>query len=371
MVESTGPTIITAIADSDFESFVSSNLHSQGWDIIARAVDYDALTHFLNQDPALAKQSILVFSPDLPGLTEKELGSLRKSVRQLVGYGTELERANFASLAERPIDATQLVSQIRGILRREFREPLISKNKIINPAGAKVIAIASAGSATGATTLAINLAMESSLLEKRTLVIDANSTEPSLAIALELRNLRADQNPRLISPLLWAYELTESKSTQFSEFMASAIGNFDLIIIDLGSISNLPKKLTDRRWNSIALIWSSDNSDEIWISSRPDEIGIFRLMRLIQDLTKTKIKAQLQFIANLEAPSSRSSRSRRNDQGAHELAAEIDQLNPLSRLTLPRDNRAVAAASANTSCLSESSPKSMLRKAISKIASEI
>jgi Mrp family chromosome partitioning ATPase len=207
--------------------------------------------------------------------------------------------------------------------------------------------------------------MESSLLEKRTLLIDGNSVEPTISIALELRNLRSDQNPRLISQLLWAYELTESKSATFDKFMMTAYANFDLVIIDLGSISNLATKLTDRRWNSQCLIWSSDNCDEIWINSRPDEVGRFRLTRLIQELTKNKIKAKLQFVANLEVP------RRRNDQGAHELAAQIDQLNPLNVLTLPRDNRAVAAAATSCSSLSEASPKSMLRKAILKIAGEV
>lgn len=365
MVESITPSIITAIADSNFESFVSSNLHSQGWDIIARAVDLSALRQFVEENAEAAKRSILIYAPDLTGFTEDEISELRGSVRQLIGYGTDLEVSKFTSLAARPIDSTELVTQIRGVLRREFREPLIADQRKINSIGAKVISIASAGSATGATTLAINLAMESSLLDKRTLLIDGNSIEPAIAIALELRNLRADLNPRLISPLLWSYELTESKSAKFSEFMASAYANFDLIIIDLGSISNLAMKLTDRRWNSRTLIWSSDSADEIWINSRPDEIGRFRLTRLIHELGKTKIKAQLQFVANLETP------RRRSDHGAHELAAEIDQLNPLNRLSLPRDNRAVAAASGSSSSLSEASPKSMLRKAISKIASEL
>ena len=365
MVDSSSHTIITAIADSNFESFVSSNLHSQGWDIIARAVDFSTLQTFLNQNPELAKTSILIYAPDLPGYRDESLLELRTKVRQLVGYGTDVEMSSYKSLSPRPTDPTELVSQMRSILRRECREPLISKHKVSNLVGAKVIAIASAGSATGATTFALNLAMESSLLERRTLLIDGNSIEPSISIALELRNLRSDLNPRFISQSLWAYELTETKSASFAKFMTTAYSNFDLIVIDLGSISNLGLKLTDRRWNSQCLIWSSDNCDEIWINSRPDQTGRFRLTRLIQELTKNKIKAKLTFVANLEAP------RRRSDQGAHELAAQIDQLNPLNRLTLPRDNRAVAAAAVSSSSLSEASPKSMLRKAILKIASEV
>ena len=365
MVEGSNHTIITAISDSNFEGFVSSNLHSQGWDIVARSVDIASLQAFLSQNPEAAKNSILIYAPDLPGFSNDTVTVLRTQVRHLIGYGTEPELAGFPFLSPRPSDPAELVSQIRSVLRREFREPLISSQKGTNLAGAKVIAIGSAGSATGATTLAINLAMESSLLEKRTLLIDGNSFEPTISIALELRNLRADQNPRLISQLLWAYELTETKSSTFAKFMTSVYANFDFIVIDLGSISNLAIKLTDRRWTSQCLIWSTDNCDEIWINSRPDEVGRFRLARVIKELNKNKIKAKLQFVANLEVP------RRRNDQGAHELAEQIDQLNPINRLTLPRDNRAVAAAATSYSSLSEASPKSMLRKAIFKIASDI
>ena len=365
MVNSAVPAIITAISDSNFEGFVSSNLHSQGWDIVARAVDYAALTKFIQQEPELTKSSILIYAPDLADFSEENFQEVRSKFRHVIGYGTDVEVSKFPSIAPRPLDATNLVSQIRGVLRREFREPLIATHKVANPAGAKVIAIASAGSATGTTTLAVNLAMEASLLDKRTLLIDGNTIEPAVAISLDLRNLRADQSARLISPLLWAYELTEAKSAKFTDFIASVYSNFDLVIIDLGSISNLANKLTDRRWSSRCLIWSTDTCDEIWINSRPDEIGRFRLSRLIQELSKTKIKAQLIFIANLESP------RRRSDQGAHVIAEEIDQLNPLKRLTLPRDNRAVSASAAGYASLSEISPKSMLRKAISRIASEL
>ena len=263
MVNSAVPAIITAISDSNFEGFVSSNLHSQGWDIVARAVDFEALSKFVLQEPELVKSSILIYAPDLTGFSEESFQEIRSKFRHVIGYGTDAEVAHFPLVAQRPSDATDLVTQIRGILRREFREPLIATHKVVNPAGAKVIAIASAGSATGTTTLALNLAMESSLLEKRTLLIDGNTIEPSVAISLDLRNLRADQSARLVSPLLWAYELTEAKSAKFTEFIANAYSNFDLVIIDLGSISNLANKLTDRRWSSRCLIWSGDNCDEI------------------------------------------------------------------------------------------------------------
>jgi hypothetical protein len=180
MVEASSHTIVTAISDSSFESFVSSNLHSQGWDIIARAVDFAALQVFLKQNPEVAKKSILIFAPDLPGYSEESFSDLRPLVGKIIGYGTEVELNSFESLTPRPTDPAELVSQIRAILRREFREPLISNHKVSNLGGAKVIAIASAGSATGATTLAVNLAMESSLLEKRTLLIDGNSIDSHL-----------------------------------------------------------------------------------------------------------------------------------------------------------------------------------------------
>lgn len=365
MVEIKSPVIITAIADSDFESFVSSNLHSQGWDIVARAVDFASLSNFILENKSLAKTSVLIYTPDLPGLSSQNLIELRSKLRQVIGFATESERVKEPALGHRPTDPAELISIVRGIIRREFREPLISRVSLKSPTGAKIISIGSAGTSTGASTLAINLAMESSLLEKRTLLIDANPIEPTISIALGLRNLKDDVAPRLIAPVLWAYEFTESKTVQLSELFESFLTNFDLIIVDLGSISNLPAKLADRRWGSRTLIWCCDNSDEIWLNSRPDQIGRFRLTKLISELTKTKIKAKLQFVANMEVP------LRRNDPSAHEIAATIDQLNPIGRFALPRDNRAVLAAAASSSALSEGSPKSSLRRAISKIASDL
>jgi Mrp family chromosome partitioning ATPase len=365
MVNPQTPVIITAIADSDFESFVAGNLHSQGWDVVARSVDITSLNIFIDQNQQLAKNVVLIYTPDLPGLNDSHLTTIRSQVRQLIGFATESERLSGVLLAIRPSDPAELITEVRGLIRREFREPLISVLKSSPLGGAKIISIGSAGTATGATTLAINLAMESSLLEKRTLLIDANTLEPAIAITLELRNLKNDQSPRLISPLLWSYELTENKILHFNEFIKGIMTNFDLIVIDLGSVSNLPDKLTDRRWGSGALIWCCDNSDELWLSSRPDEIGQYRLSKLITDFTKTKIKANLQLIANLESP------KRRGDTAALELTAQIDQLNSSGQIVLPRDSRAVAAALAARCSLSEASPKSSLRKAISKLASDL
>ncbi len=49
------PNIVTAIADSNFEGSLSSNLHSQGWDIIARAVDFASLTKFLAENEEVGR----------------------------------------------------------------------------------------------------------------------------------------------------------------------------------------------------------------------------------------------------------------------------------------------------------------------------
>ena len=117
MVESSNHTIITAISDSNFESFVSSNLHSQGWDIVARSVDIAALQGFINQNPETAKNSILIYAPDLPGFSDDSVANLRTDVRHIIGYGTESEITLFGSLSPRPSDPAELVSQIRSVLR--------------------------------------------------------------------------------------------------------------------------------------------------------------------------------------------------------------------------------------------------------------
>ncbi|CAB4780927.1 unannotated protein [freshwater metagenome] len=70
------PVVITAISDAVFESFVSGTLFAQGWSVIFRAIDSEALEKYCELNPEIAATSLLIFSPDLEGVTPEQIAHL-------------------------------------------------------------------------------------------------------------------------------------------------------------------------------------------------------------------------------------------------------------------------------------------------------
>lgn len=66
MAEIELPVIITAIANSDLEGFVAGTLYSQGWSVIYRALDAQALTDFIKNNQQECKSAIVIFHQTLP-----------------------------------------------------------------------------------------------------------------------------------------------------------------------------------------------------------------------------------------------------------------------------------------------------------------
>jgi MinD-like ATPase involved in chromosome partitioning or flagellar assembly len=147
--------------------------------------------------------------------------------------------------------------------------------------------------------------------------------------------------------------------------MENATQHFDNIVIDLGSISGLSNRLTDRRWTSTMTTWSCDQGDELMVIARPDLLGIHRLEQVCALLEKTSIRSQISFMLNM-----RSQGKKGEDEEARFLAATT-RLRPKSVRVIGRDLRASTAALAQKCTLIEVNPRSSLRKSIATIASEI
>jgi Mrp family chromosome partitioning ATPase len=86
------------------------------------------------------------------------------------------------------------------MLRRVTRDAGQQRAKLVTLSGSK--------SGDGVTTVALNLAIELTLLGKKILLIDAHHRHPALATILGERNINQER-PRAISPLLDLYEITE------------------------------------------------------------------------------------------------------------------------------------------------------------------
>jgi hypothetical protein len=84
------PVVITAIADAQFESFVSGTLFAQGWSVIFRAIDSEALENYCTNNPQAAAGSLLIYAPDLPGVSSETINNLTSKVKQMLGSPANL-----------------------------------------------------------------------------------------------------------------------------------------------------------------------------------------------------------------------------------------------------------------------------------------
>ncbi|MBC7463771.1 MAG: P-loop NTPase [Actinobacteria bacterium] len=364
MAEITLPVIITAVADSDLEGFISGTLYSQGWNVIYRALDTASLLGHLNQLDSSQKEVVLIFSPDLPGISPEIVSTLRGKVKQVIGFSVDGRTfEDFPSVLPRPEDATALIALVRGFVRTPLLRSQFSTRDVKRRA--KIIAIASPAGSSGCTTIAINLAMELSILGHETSLLDADVRRPSIATLLSLHGLDSESTPRLVAPNMYVGEFSRAKVPGLNVYMDGFLEKFDFVVVDLGSIEGLEDSLTDRRWTSSLIHWSCDNADELWLMGKADVLGIVRMEKLFRNFTQINIRAKLCLLLNMRAVGRKGS-----DQEKRFLSVSAT-MKPHRIFTLPKDLGAVTGAESARSALVEVNTRSPIRKAIVKLAVEV
>ena len=358
------PMVITAIANPEAEGFVAGTLFAQGWNVIFRAIDWGSLRAYCEANPAIAANALLIYGNDLPAISTKVVDELHTSVRQVIGFSIpNTAHGEFETLHPLPTVGTDLISLVRGFVRAPMvRSSAITQRKARN---SKVIAVSSAGSFTGCTLIALNLAMELSVIEKSTLLIEANFRAPSIAPVLSMRNIAEGGTWKSIAPNLALAEITQESADQLESFMDKAMYHFDVIIIDIGSISGLSNRLTDRRWTSNMTTWCCDQADELMVTSRADHLGHYRLCQVIDLLQQTSIRAQLSFTQNMKSP------GKRGDAQMARFLTTTTALKPVRVRSIKEDNRSAQAAEDEHATLLETNERSNLRKSIAELAREI
>jgi len=358
------PTVITAISASDTEGFIAGTLFAQGWSVVFRAIDWDSLVSFINANQEVAQGALLLFASDLPGISKAGVDSLNRKLRQAIGFTNNPQlKSEFNGLHKVPLSATELVTLVRGFVRTPMVQGVNSPKRTVRKA--RVIAIGSAGSHTGCTMLSINLAMEISILEKSTLLIEGNYRAPSIAAYLAMRNINSDAPWKTIAPHLAVAEIDQNSSGTIDDFINRASAEFDYIIVDLGSISGLSNRLTDRRWTSTMTTWCCDQADELLIISRADNLGAHRLDQVIDLLSHTSIRASLSFVMNMK------SSGKRGEREESKFLSCVTVLKPVRIRCIAKDSRAIVAAEDEHATLVEINVRSNARKSIAELASEL
>ena len=358
------PTVITAIASSETEGFIAGTLFAQGWSVVFRAIDWESLERYIHANQEAAQGALLLFASDLPGISKAKIDLIGVKIRQTIGFSIgQQQSSDFMELHEVPKSPTDLVSLVRGFVRAPLVRGVSTPQR--GARKACVIAVGSAGSYTGCTTLAINLAMELSLLEKSTLLIEGNYRAPSIAAYLAMRNINSDAPWKTIAPDLSLTEIDQEHAGTIDEFMDRAAAEFDYIIIDLGSISGLSNRLTDRRWTSTMTTWCCDQADELLIISRADQLGAHRLAQVIELLQSTSVRAKLSFVMNMKSP------GKRGESEDAKFLSITTALKPIRIRSIAKDSRAIMAAEDEHATLVEINERSNLRKSIAELAREL
>lgn len=361
MAEIVLPIVITAIADASTEGFIAGTLFGQGWSVVFRALDAESLGSYIESTTENLHQAVLIYSPDLPGITCFQIENYESVFRQVVGF-SHSSSSQFPRVLAVPKSETELLNCIRG----SVRSPLIRSQAVKSQhRRAKVIGIASPAGSTGCTTIAINLAMEMSILGKETLLVDADVRSPSIASLLGIHNLDKDQFGCDVATNFKACEFTQAKSASFPSFLDDAVRNFDCLVLDLGSIEELSDSLTDRRWGSTLIHWASESADEIIFVGKSDPLSLHRFESLIRSLSGVTISARISCLLNMQSAGRK--RSSRDGQ----FIAICAPLRPHRMLSVPRDVSTVGKAEVDRATLIEVSDKSRLRKAILKLAVEL
>ncbi|MFZ2228069.1 MAG: hypothetical protein WA090_09660 [Candidatus Nanopelagicaceae bacterium] len=364
MAEIALPLIVTAIANSELEGFVAGTLFSQGWSVIHRALDAHSLSNYLQTFSGESENVILIYSPDLSGLLPNSIADLQGVLRQVVGFASDpSEHSEYSGLLSIPNDAPALLNIVRSFVRA----PLLrsAEPHALGTRRAKVIALGSPSGSTGCTTVALNLAMELSLLGKGTLLLDADVRRPSMAVLLSQHKLDADLEARLIAPHLSLSEFTQSQISHLPEYLDRSTEKYDYVVIDLGSIQGISDSLTDRRWTATMIHWSCERADELWLVGKADLLGLHRMTSLVKNFEQVTIKARVSVLLNMKES------GKRGDERESHFSSAVACLKPQRSYSLPRDNRSTAKAESERACLIEIGEKGLLRKSIAKIAVDV
>ena len=357
----TQSTAITAIHNSEFESFAASTLFGQGWNVLHRALDWQSVEDFL--DGAEKLPDAILCSTDITGLSLESIEALKLKGIRVFLFGQKSETSTeFSGTLPMPESALELIGLVRG----SIRSPLIRTTKSeVKSIRAKVLGITSAHSGAGSTTLAINLASELSIEGNRTLLVDAHPSAPAVAILLGEQGLHSVKGFQQVSAGFWAIEITQSNANESISLLDDALHEFDIIIVDLGPTHDVSQTLSGRRWSGETFVWVASHADQLWVLAKSDYLSLERLRKLTQEFLRNSVKPEISFIQTLARI------TRRSNVADEQFTGATRALGVREVLKIPLDARSISMAEGAHETLYQSNEKSLLRKSIQELAGTI
>ena len=320
----------TAIANSDAESFVAGTLHEYHFEIKYRCFNFAELSARLAVESE-ANQLILI-SDDLVDFDLAAMERLRaQGLRTLL-----LSKSELASNSDLRNNSVELVRRIRELIKSPSTS---EKGARFTPnPRCQIIGVISHSGGVGSTSIAINLAMELSIVGKQTLLVDGDLSHPTIAELLHVRSYTGELQPQPLKENLRFLEIESAPESDFIPAIQRAVDTSDFLVIDLGKcILNVATPLQE-----LVL----DFADRILIISTNSRIHQQRCKNLVSDLKARALPGSPHLLINLVS----------GKLGVGELARE-------ERLFAQIQERGLVAVEVN--------PRSKWRKEVERIAIQL
>lgn len=275
---------ITAISDASFESLVSRTLFENGWSVDRRLLDA--------RDIHEVGEHLLLISLDIEGLTSEMLSTFMRSGTRVIAFAPNPHQLSHPSLSvHEPLhDPLALLSIIRGAQR----EPLIQRKAPVS-SRSSLLLVVSARPGVGGSFVAANIAMELSTHDKKVLVVDADLDFPSLYEYFGVRDL---QSPRALTPHLSVMDLNSVDSQSHLELLSRWSHEYDIVVVDRGTISARANLSSDRRHEGAMTMWGLDHTIKSIVVTTPDTLDMNGHRRTLDLLRAVKPQGRFVTVVN-------------------------------------------------------------------------
>jgi MinD-like ATPase involved in chromosome partitioning or flagellar assembly len=263
-----------------------------------------------------------------------------------------------------------------------------------HPVG-RLVAVWGPTGAPGRTTLSVNLAAETALLGRTTLLVDADTYGGSIAQVLGLLDeapglagaARAANHGQLDLPSLarHARQVTarlrvltgitrterwpEVRATSLEVVWALARGLAETTVVDCGFCLEQDEELsfdTAAPLRNGATLSTLQNADVVLAVAAADPVGLQRFVRALSDLREAVPRADVRVVVNRMRSSVVGSNPDRQVRAALERYAGVQRI-----VVVPDDRPAVDAALLKGQTLAEAAPTSAVRLAIARLAADL
>ena len=329
---------ITAIKDIEQEGAIAASLIRSGWKVVYRATSPD----LLNENLERFNSAVLLLSDDFI------------SAEKVNFEAAILIRGRTQPLGKEGLAAPQSDFELGELLRNNSRENRREQN-LIPATQSKVIAFASTQGGVGTTTLALNIAEQISLLDKKVLLVDANINSAVIADLFEIHDIRSQAKE--FAPNLTLFEVSELAQLLH---LAAIAGQFDFILIDLGVVSE--PSIAGVRVSDRIFQWILHSQGRLILASASPLKSIDRTHRAVKRVSEMAPALTLDIAITLDMAMSRRDRK--------ELERGISESSSCGAVIFSRDHKAIAATRERGSTLQRSAPRSVINREIVQFVKE-